>query len=99
MEPVRPIYIKAGETVKLSCKLSQSNLNDGVWSLNDTPVLPSARVKVGFSGQEQYIIIQPVTQADRGVYTYTVGHTFSVAHTSTSAGLHGSYVLHIEVYK
>ena len=95
IEPVKPVYVDLGDTAKLSCKLSKSNINGGVWSLNDTPVQPSDEVEVGSSGEEQYIIIQQVTQADLGVYTYRVGNIS----TSAVVKIKGSSFLHIQIYK
>ena len=79
LEAVKPVYVKLGKTAKLSCKLSKTNISDGMWSLNDTPVQPSDRVVVGFNEEEQHIFIYRVTNADLGMYTYCAGSTSSSA--------------------
>ena len=78
-DPVRPVVVKQGGPLELSCELSQAGVTDGIWCLNEDVLENSDRVMISVDEHKQFLKIDKVSDGDVGVYSFTRGNTTSAA--------------------
>ena len=72
VKPLKDIDGLEEDTVTFTLELSKPDRQDGQWTFNGEPIVPSEHYTISFDGCVHTITIRNLTMSDQGLFKYSI---------------------------